>query len=399
MRKLTLENTRKLAIYKQALSGTPHLSSPNAILNLVQDLGCLQLDPISAVARSHSLVLFSRLGNYDPAHLDQLLWRDHMLFEYWAHCAAIVPTSDYAIHNLMMRDYGNTTSTWGKRRLEWIVANAPLREHILSQIRERGPLPSRMFENKEVQISDWWSTGWNSGRNVSRMLDFLWMEGTLMVAGRSGIQKLWDLSERCLPESTPRHALSPREVTHAAVQRAIRALGVATPSQIKQHFIRGRYAHLPEVLADLQQAGVIEPVQMVGERKLPGTWYLHRDDVAVLERIEAGDWHPRTVLLSPFDNLICDRKRTKQLWNFDFTIEIYVPKAKRKYGYYVMPILHGDRLIGRVDSQMNHRSREFEVNRIYYEADVAPTPDIQHATAAALAELAAFLRAKAITYA
>lgn len=397
MRSISLENARKLAIHNQGLSGTPPPSSPENILKVVQALGCLQLDPINAVARSHLLVLFSRLGNYNLAHLDQLMWQDHALFEYWAHCAAIVPTSDYAIHHLMMRTYNERSGTWADRRNEWIAQNVALRDHILGQIRERGPLPSRMFENKEVQISDWWSTGWNSGRNVSRMLDFLWMAGTLMVAGRSGIQKLWDLSERCLPADTPRQTLSPREVTYRAAQRAIRALGVATPLQIKQHFIRGRYDHLPEVLTALEHEGGIERVSIAGEHKLPGVWYLHRDDVATLERIEAGHWQPRTTLLSPFDNLICDRKRTLQLWHFDFTIEIYVPQAKRKFGYYVLPILHGDRLIGRIDSQMNRRSGEYEVNRVYYEADVALTPDIQHATEAAIAELGAFLKAKKIT--
>lgn len=361
-------------------------------------MGCLQLDPISAVARSHLLVLHSRLGQYDPELLDQLLWRDRSLFEYWAHCAAIVPISDYPIHNRHMRDYDQCDTLWGMRRSEWIAQNQPLREMILAKITADGATPSRAFENIELNIKNWHSTGWTSGRNVSRMLDFLWMDGTLMVAGRAGIQKLWDLSERCLPAHTPREKLSVHDVTYLAVQRAIKALGVATPAQIKQHFIRSRYAHLPQTLKTLLAQGRIERVQVMADQPLGGEWYLHCDDVALLEQISAGQWQPRTVLLSPFDNLICDRKRTKQMWGFDFTIEIYVPKHKRKYGYYVMPILHGDRLIGRVDPQMDRQKSVLTIHNIHFEPNVTLDASTNARVDETLTALATFLGAKKIDF-
>ncbi len=148
----------------------------------MRDLGCLQIDPISVVARSPLLVLWSRLGAYDPAHLDALLWRERKLFEYWAHCASIVLTEDYPIHHALMRHYVADDSPWSRRVRQWIKDNDTLRRAILTRIRRDGPLPARELAEDGIAPQAWVSTGWTSGRNVSRMLDFLWMQGKIMVA-------------------------------------------------------------------------------------------------------------------------------------------------------------------------------------------------------------------------
>ena len=327
---LTLAQARRLAITRQRLAGPRPPANARGILNVVRDLGCLQIDPISAVARSPLLVLWSRLGAYDVAHLDKLLWRERRLFEYWAHCASIVPTEDYPIHHAMMRNYVADDSLWSRRVRKWIKDNDALRHAILTRIRRDGPLPARELAEDGIAPKAWVSTGWTSGRNVSRMLDFLWMQGKIMVAGRDGLQKTWDLTERCLPEWTPREKLGEREVVRRAAQRSLRALGVATARQISQHFIRGRYPNLARVLAELEAESCIERVQIVNNgAALPGDWYIHADDAPRLDR-SVREWQPRTALLSPFDNLICDRARTNLLFDFDYTIEIYVPAAKRK---------------------------------------------------------------------
>ncbi len=176
--------------------------------------------------------------------------------------------------------------------------------------------PARVFENKTEKGAGWYSSGWTSGRDVSQMLDYLWTTGKIMVAGRSGIQKLWDLSERCLPEWTPREKLSEKEVVRRAVQKSLRALGVGTPQHINQHFTRKRYPHLKETLHALQAEGLIEKVRVEDDK---GEWFIHTADMPLLDRIEADDFaFERTTLLSPFDNLICDRARTAKLFDFDF---------------------------------------------------------------------------------
>lgn len=389
LRTLSPTQARRLAITRQRLAGKSPLANADGILAVVRDLGCIQIDPISAVARSHLLVLWSRLGNFDPAQLDALMWRERKLFEYWAHCASIVLTEDFPIHSARMRTYVTDNSPWSQRVRAWIKENDALRRYILTRIRREGALPSRLLEENGIHPQAWVSTGWTSGRNVSRMLDFLWMQGKLMVAGRSGIQKLWDLSERCLPDWTPRDKLSERDITRVAAQRSLRALGVATARQIQQHFIRGRYPNLNRVLTDLEREGRIERVQ-IGEWK--GEWFIHADDVTLLDQ----DFQPRTTLLSPFDNLICDRARTKLLFDFDYTIEIYTPAAKRKYGYYVLPILHGDRLIGRIDATMARAHARLNINAVYAEPN-APA-NAARTLANAIEELGTFLGAKDIAY-
>jgi uncharacterized protein YcaQ len=396
---LTLTPTlaRRLALSRQRLAGPPAPPTAAGLLDVVHDLGCLQLDPTNAVARTHLLVLWSRVGPYDPADLDTLIWDERALFEYWAHAASLVLTEDYPVHAYMMRRYGNADSSWSQRITGWMEANAALRDHILDELRERGPLPARAFEDKSV--AGWQSSGWTGGRNVGRMLDFLWTKGQVLVAGRSGVQRLWDLAERVLPDWTPREEWSEEAVVRFAAQKAIRALGVARPNEIEQHYTRDRYPGLAAVLADLDAAGVIVPVQIVDEgRAWPGPYYVHRDDLPLLDRLAAGAWEPRTTLLSPFDNLICDRARTERLFNFRYRIEIYVPQPKREYGYYVLPILHGDRLIGRIDPLMNRKQHRLTINAVYAEPDAPMNEETGHAIARAIRHLATFLGATDIAY-
>jgi uncharacterized protein len=182
---------------------------------------------------------------------------------------------------------------------------------------------------------------------------------------------------------------------------AVRALGLATAGHIKDHFTRRRYPHLNDVLKQLTNEGILQQVEVVTDDGAP-LWrqpaYIHVDDLPLAERIEGGEFAPRTTLLSPFDNLICDRKRTQQLFDFDFTIEIYVPKNKRQYGYYVLPLLHGDRLIGRMDMQMDRKQSVLNANAVYAEPNAPADPAAMQAIAGAVESLATFLGAGNINY-
>jgi uncharacterized protein YcaQ len=397
-RKVSLEQARRLAIARQRLAGPrPATSSPDSILEVVRDLNCLQLDPISVLARSPLLVLWSRLGPFDRSDLDQLLWKDRSLFEYWAHAASIVLTEDYQIHHLLMRRYPRQRYSHGRRTAEWLRDNETLRRHVMQRLRRDGPV--RISEIEDLSERPWKSGGWTTGRNVERMIDTLWTQGKVMVARREGLTKWWDLADRCLPDWTPRRRLSEPQIVAKAAQRSLRALGIARQRDIERHFTIGRYHGLPAALSKFLAKGMVEEVRVVDDgTEGPGTWYVHAEDLPLLEAIQAGRWEPRTTLLSPFDNLIIDRARTELLFGFSYRMEIYVPKANRRYGYYVLPILAGDRFVGRLDASVDRPGERLIVHAIHAEPGTKPNPEIGRELAGALGELATFVGARRIEY-
>ncbi|HEY8801911.1 MAG TPA: crosslink repair DNA glycosylase YcaQ family protein [Candidatus Dormibacteraeota bacterium] len=395
MRTISPRSARRLAVAAQRLTMPRPKADRESMLAVIRQLGCLQLDPVSAVTPSHRLVLWSRLGHYEQADLDRLLWEERRLFEYWAHAASIVLIEDYPIHRETMRRYRRAETPWARRVQGWVSENAALRAHVLREIRRRGPLPARVFEDRSAYA--WASGGWNSGRSVDRMLAFLWMGGEVMVARRQGGHRWWDLSSRSLPDWTPRQRLTSTAVVYAAAQRSLRALGVARAGDINNHFIRGRYPGLLLALRRLERQGKIIPVAIDGNgTSLPGSWYVHAEDLALLDRIEGGDWQPKTTLLSPFDNLICDRARTRLLFGFDFSLEIYLPAARRRFGYYVLPVLHDDDLVGRIDVAMNRAEERLDLKAVHAEAGVEVDGAGQQVARAA-GELASFLGARTVS--
>jgi uncharacterized protein YcaQ len=397
LRTIDRTTARRLAIAVQRLSGTPPRSSPRAVLGAIRSIRCVQLDPIAVVARSPLLVLASRIAAFDPRHLDRLLWRDRSVYEYWAHAASIVLAEDHPIHAWYMRRYvRDDGSGWNRRRLDWMEANAKLRRSVLAQIRRDGPVLARRISGGLAGES-WRSSGWTNERNVDRMLGFLWGSGTIMVAGREGIQKLWDLAERVLSPDAPRERLSDLEVTRRAIDRSLRGLGVGTPQQIKMHFTRGRYPELKRVLGEFERAGRIERVTVEHDgAQMPGTWYVHSDDLPLLERIERGRWEPRTTMLSPFDNLIADRARSEVLFDLTYRMEIYVPKDQRRYGYYAMPVLDGDRFVALVDPAIDRANGRLLVRAVHAAPQAKPDPEVWRSVAGAVGDLAAWLGATEI---
>jgi uncharacterized protein len=355
MLRLSVTAARRLAVRAQRLDGPVPRGRPEreAILDVCRSLRCLQIDPTNVVARNHQLVVFSRLGAFDPALLERLTYQDRELFEYWAHEASLVLSEDLPLHRYLMR-------TWRHPRAQrWWDLNAAFRAHILDRLRADGPLPLREIDDRSV--APWLSTGWTHQRNVSRMLDLMWVRGHVGIAGRAGGQRLWDLMERCLPPGAPDGDPGDEEVTRTAVLLALKALGVARAPHIRAHFTRGRYPDLKEALVVLSRDGLIVPVEVDG---LGSGWWMRADDAE-----PDGDWRGRTALLSPFDNLLCDRARTEQLFGFSHRLEIYTPKAKRRWGYFVLPILHHDRLIGRADLAIDRKANRLVAHAIHREPD------------------------------
>ncbi|QQG48493.1 MAG: YcaQ family DNA glycosylase [archaeon] len=367
-RRISTTTARRLAVAKQHLSDEAAAQvDSKKILDVVRDLGCLQIDPIKVVAPSHQIVLWSRLGRFPLPELDDLLWKERKLFEYWAHEASIVLTEDYPLYHSMMEGFLESApfpQSYRSRVRAWVSRNAKLRSYVLGELRAKGPRLSRRFENAGPRHA---ATAWSSGSDVSRMLHFLQFRGEVMVVGREGGQKVWGLASEFLPKWVSREDLSEEEVQLRAVQRAVKALGVATKAHIKLHFLRRRYRDVDATLRKLESEYKIRRVLLEGSGSEEGSYYVHADDLKRLDDIEAGKWRPKTTLLSPFDNLICDRARTSSLFGFEYRVEIYTPASQRKHGYYVLPILDGDRLIGRVDPYFDREAGRLIVKAVHAE--------------------------------
>jgi uncharacterized protein len=411
---LSLVTARRLAITKQHLSGTrPANPNKETIISLLKDMRYLQLDPTTAVLPSHLIVLWSRLGPFRESHLDELAWKDKKIFEYWARAASLVLTEDYPLYLPRMRQfrawgYPNEDGVWAKRMKWWIGQNSGLRSAIVTELKRRGPLTTRDFGpdleksgkvNPTEAYRKWGlrMSDWGSARSVPPMLDSMYHEGMIMVAGRRGRQKVWDLTERFLPDWTPKKELTSDQVEYVAAQHALGAMGVATPKQIEFHFLRWRHPRIERTMDALVAESKVLPVSLTDEKK-GSTWFIRSEDLRLAERIEDGLWEPRTTLLSPFDNLINDRDRTLALFEFFFRIEIYTPKSKRTHGYFVLPILDGDRLVGRVDPTMDRKKERLLVNAVYAERGAPEDPATARRIADAISGLAHFAGAKEVVY-
>jgi uncharacterized protein len=376
-RKVRIEHARRLAVARQRLSGSrPKPVRTGDILELVQAIGCLQLDPTAIVARNHLLVLFSRLGAFDPKLVDVLLWEQRRLYEYWAHQASIVPTEDRALHAALPPPWADPSRTEA-----WMTMRARFTKPVLERLAANGSVRAADFEEHAQK----YESGWGQRSPIADTLALLWFQGRIVPAGRAAGGRRWALADAWF--GTPLAAIpaQPNPLRQAAV-RSLRALGIATQQQVKAHFIRHRYQGLASAWKQLEAEELIVPVEL----GLKGDWYVHADDVGLLEQIEAGEFEPRTTLLSPFDNLICDRNRTLALWNFDFRLEIYVPKAKR-WGYFVMPLLHGDRIVARFDLAVDRKAGGLIVIGERWEPGWEGGRRPVRATTRALDELALFL--------
>jgi uncharacterized protein YcaQ len=376
---------RRLAIHNQRLDGPlPRgRADADALYETCRALRSLQLDPTSVVARSHLLVLFSRHGAFDEAVFDALAYEQRRLFEYWAHEASYVLTEDLPLHRYEMRSFPRGRGVWTRRVSDWMAGEAPFRAHILERIAADGPLRARDIEDRASR--PWTSDGWTNERNVSRMLDMLWVQGEVGIARRDGGQRVWDLMERCLPAAAPAGELPEPAMTRQAATLAVRALGAARPAHIRAHFTRGRYPGLPEALAALARDGTLERVAVDG---LGDDWWVHAEDVERLR--EGAAVGGRTTLLSPFDNLLCDRARTEALFGFEHRLEIYTPKAKRRWGYFVLPVLDGDRLVARCDLAIDRKQGRLIVHALYAEPGLRAGARLPRAIGRELRRLAAW---------
>ena len=301
MRLVSPEDARRIAVRAQLLDG-----SATGILNTVRRIGFLQIDPISTVAPPQQLVLWSRLGPYDVAELDRLLWEEKKLIEWNAY---IWPIEDLPLLRARMRRRRNRY-VWERRGTEFLQKNAAYKRYVLRELEQNGSMLSRELEDDSVRT--WKSHGWYGTRNTAVLLEILHGRGIVAVVGRRNGQRLWDVAERWYPET---ETVALGEADRLLAEKRFRALGVRLTTK---------------------------------------GWEAHPDAID-------GPVPERVTFLSPFDRLIHDRDRAEALFDFHYRLEMYVPKAKREYGYYVLPILVGNRLVGRIEPRFDRKTKALEV--------------------------------------
>ena len=353
---LSLPAAKNLMLAAQGLLHPPQQPAGKAdVLATIRQIGILQIDTISVVARSPYLVLWSRLGDYQPAWLDQLL-AEGALFEYWAHAACFIPIEDFALFRgqmLKTRAADYSTHYWSP------LEHADLVQRILERIRREGPLRSSDFESENKPQGGWWN--W---KDEKRALEHLFNTGELMIARREKFQRVYDLQERVLPGWDDRQACSEAETRRALALKTVRAQGIARLAWMAHYYYQPKTG-LAELVKSLAREGALLEVEVDA---WPEPAYVHPDRQELLAQAAAGALEPTlTTLLSPFDPLVQDRVRARQVFGFDFTIECYLPQAKRRFGYYALPILHRGALAGRLAAKAHRAKGVFEVKGIWLE--------------------------------
>lgn len=343
------------------------------VLAAIRRMGALQIDSISIVARSPYLVLWSRLGTYNPAWLDDLLAQGQLI-EYWSHAACFLPSEDWPLYRRDMLE-GHPHS----RR--WLEEHDEIAQRVLAHLRSDGPARSSAWARADgVKGTGWWD--WKPEKVA---LEALFSTGEVMVARRENFQRVYDLRERILPAWNDAQIPTEEEARRGLALKAVRALGVTKARWVPDYFkrpVKGT-AVLLERLVDEGQLLRAE----VDGWEVPG--YIHPENAPLARQAARGRlWHQGTTVLSPFDPVVWDRTRLLELWGFHYRIEVYTPAPKRRYGYYTLPILHWGRLVGRLDPKAHRGDGILKIRRIHLEEGIEPTPDLVDGMAHTLEDFA-----------
>lgn len=389
-----LRALRALALHAQGLDAPPAgPATPDAIYDAVTRLGCVQIDTLQVVHRSHYLALWSRLGAYDPADFDRLIYGDagappgqntRRLFEYWRHAASIIPLTNYRYQLPQMRWYREQGSPWYQDFLDKPENQALIRA-ILERVHREGAVRAADFERDDSRRGSWWD--WKPAKAA---LEHLYNQGELMIADRVNFQRVYDLAARVLPDWVDTTDPGAEDAGRYHVEQAVRALGVCQPAQAAEYAYmkRGEAKPFVEALIADGTFAVVQGETVDGKAR---EMIVHRDDLPQLERAADGALPPRhTTFLSPFDSLFWARDRDMQFWEFRQVLECYKPEAQRIWGYYCLPILHRDRLVGRFDPKLERDTGTLRLKALYLEPGVAPDEPLVAEVAAAMRDFMAF---------
>ena len=356
MKTLSLDAVRGLMIAAQGLHDQPRpRTTKKAVRSIIRQMHLLQIDTINVIARSPYLVLWSRLGDYDPRWLDDLL-AEGALFEYWSHAACFLPIEEYPL-------YSHLYKSWvGGRAHKWLDEHPRVAETVLKHIRTNGETRSSDFERTDGQ-----KTNWFNWKDEKIALEYLFYVGELMVRKRHNFQRIYDLRERVLANIDELAEISMADAHDQFVLNTIQALGVTKAEWIPDYF-RLSKTDTKTALKRLEKQDRLMTVEVEGWN---GPGYIHPFNRKQVEAAAEGKIpRSKTTFLSPFDPLVWDRKRALDLFNFDYKIEVYTPAPKRKYGYFTLPILYNNALIGRLDPKAHRKEGVFEVKALHLEPGV-----------------------------
>ena len=369
---MTSRQARRLALSAQLLASPRLPRGVEGAAAAVTHLGYVQLDTIAVVERAHHHTLWTRVPGYAPHMLDRLL-AERRIFEFWGHAASYLPMADFRFYRHRM----TMSPEWER----WAREHRPLIESVHDRVRREGPLGTSDFEPADRRRGSWWD--WKPAKTALETLHAL---GLLMVAERRNFQRIFDLTERVLPEDTDTTVPDKPEIARFAVRRCLRAHGLATAKQVKDHVWIADQARINAALAELLDSGELVRITVDGD-----AGYYARPDVPASRPVGR-----RVHILSPFDNLIIQRPRARALFGLDYTLECYLPAARRRHGYFVMPVLYGDEFIARLDPKVERAARTLHVRRLSFEPGVKAGEVVIRALARKLARFARFNRADAV---
>ncbi len=361
----------------QGLLNPPEASpTKDDILAVIRRMGYLQIDTIQAVRRSQYLVLWSRLGSYDPRWLDEI-HRDGQLFEYYAHALCYLPIEDYPIFRGRMLNDDRTGNDWKN----WAEDHPEVITHVRSFVMENGPVSSADFDSRTI------TTGWGRVKHEKLALQRMFSTGDLMVPYRDNFRRFYDLRERVLPDWDDADALDEDLAREALLLQAVHALGVATEDWIANYYYLLKTG-LSDVLEGLVGSGRLIRVRIEGWDQ-PA--YIHPDQYDLVEKCAKDEITPNlTTLLSPFDPIVSDRSRSLTIFNFDYRLEAYTPIKDRKYGYFCTPILHKGHIVGRLDPKVHRREKWMEIKNLYMEPWVNLDEDLVNVLSSVLYSFASW---------
>lgn len=385
---LSLRAARHLHLVAQGLLKKPRRRpKPADILSAIQRMSLLQIDTINIVARSPYLVLFSRLGNYPTQWLDDALSQGDLM-EYWAHEACFLPRSDFGLvrHRMLAPE----KMGW-KYRQEWMIDNADEIEQLIAHIQDNGPVRSADFEHPRKGTSGWWE--WKPHK---RHLEGLFTSGKVMVVERRNFQRVYDLTHRVMPHwDDERDLLDQATAENRMLENSARSLGIFRAQWLADYY-RLRQPALKPLLESWQENHRVMRVEV--ERL--GEMWLHADLIPLLpQALDDKLAASHSAVLSPFDPVVWDRKRAEQLFDFTYRLECYTPAPKRQFGYFVLPLLHKGRLVGRMDAKMHRKTGTLEVIALYLEDGVKVSATLEKGLTTALSEFATWQGANHITLA
>jgi uncharacterized protein YcaQ len=384
MLSLSLSSARRLVLHTQLLDGCADLPAGKAgVLQVIQRLGYVQIDTISVIQRAHHHILWTRLPDYDFGHLDELLAQDRRIFEGWGHALSYLPIEEFPHFLPRMRQFYDPKDKWARNRIQ---RYAHLMPPLLESIRRLGPVQTQDIPIPEGILEHENDPDIPPPRaQVRSVLDILFLQGRIMVASRQNFQRFFDLTERVLPPEISTQPPSPAETARFFVRKALAALGIARPNEITAFTATGSNPDLILALNMMIAAGEVVPLDV--DNDSPAPYYALPQLLEIIPSLPPVP--PAVHLLSPFDNLVIQRDRLQRLFGFEYALECYVPPAKRQFGYFALPILWGDRLVGRLDPKTDRQTRTLHIQNLLFEPDF---PDFPAFLPVFLAKLAAFAR-------